>query len=375
MQEIFNAIALTQIANIGIMSAKYLYETLGSATAVMENRNNIRDAVPDATLLLAESLKNVDSALRIAEQEMEFIQKKNIKALCMNDEAYPQRLRNCDDAPIILYYYGNADLNAKHIISMVGTRKCTEYGKELCKSFVADLKKLLPDALIVSGLAYGIDVHSHRAALANDMGTIGVVAHGLEKIYPSVHRETAGKMIAKGGILTEYIHNTKIEKPNFLKRNRIVAGISDCTIVVESAHHGGSLVTANLANAYNRDVFAFPGRTSDVSSAGCNMIIADSKAQLLVSAEELVKAMGWCASKPIQQDLFANSMPTLTEDEQKIVDCLKGFDDKSINLVVNETGLGYGMVSATIFELEEKGVVSTLGGARIKLNKNVFSIF
>ena len=375
MSEVFNAIALTQIANIGIMSAKYLYETLGSATAVMEHRNNIKDVIPDATLLLSESLKKTDEAFRIAEQEMEFIEKKNIKALCMNDEAYPQRLLNCDDAPVVLYYYGNADLNAKHIISMVGTRKCTEYGKELCNSFVADLKKLLPDALIVSGLAYGIDVHSHRAALANDMGTVGVVAHGLEKIYPSVHRETASKMIDKGGILTEYIHNTSIEKTNFLKRNRIVAGISDCTIVVESAHHGGSLVTANLANAYNRDVFAFPGRTSDECSAGCNMLIAENKAQLLLSAEELVEAMGWCAPKPVQQDLFADSMPVLTEDEQKIVNCLKGFDDKSINLVVNETGLGYGTVSATIFELEEKGVVSTLGGARIKLNKNVFSIF
>ena len=375
MQEIFNAIALTQIANIGAISAKYLYDTLGSATAVMENRNNIKDVIPDATLLLTESLKNVDDAFRIAEQEVEFIEKKNIKPLCMNDEAYPQRLLNCDDAPIILYYCGNADLNTKHIISMVGTRNCSQYGKELCNSFVADLKALVPDAIIVSGLAYGIDIHSHRAALANDMSTIGVVAHGLEKIYPSVHRETASKMIAKGGILTEYIHNTKIEKSNFLKRNRIVAGISDCTIVVESGSHGGSLVTANLANAYNRDVFAFPGRISDESSAGCNKFIAENKAQLLISAEELVKTMGWCAPKPVQQDLFASAMPALTEDEQKIVDCLKGFDDKSINLVVNETGLGYGTVSAIIFELEEKGVVTTLGGARIKLNRNVFSIF
>lgn len=372
MTEVFNAIALTQIVNIGTISAKYLYDTLGSATAVMENRNNIKDVIPDATLLLSESLKKVDDAFRIAESEIEFIEKKNVKALCMNDAGYPRRLRLCDDAPVILYYYGNVDLNVKHIVSMVGTRNCSQYGKELCNSFVADLKTLVPDAIIVSGLAYGIDIHSHRAALANDMNTIGVVAHGLEKIYPSVHRETASKMTTQGGILTEYIHNTKIEKSNFLKRNRIVAGMSDCTIVVESGSHGGSLVTANLANNYNRDVFAFPGRTSDENSAGCNKIIADNKAQLLMNAEEFVKYMGWGQPRPVQRDLFADAMPELSEDEQKIVNSLKDVDDKSINFIVNETGLGYGLVSATIFELEQKGVVTTLGGARIKLLKRAF---
>ena len=375
MQEIFNAIALTQIANVGVITAKYMYDTLGSATAIMEHRNNIKDVIPDASLLLIESLKNVDNAFRIAEAEMGFIEKKKIKALCLNDANYPQRLTNCDDAPVVLFYYGNADLNVDKVISMVGTRNCSDYGKDLCKSFVADLKALIPDALIVSGLAYGIDVHSHRAALANGMNTVGVVAHGLDKIYPSAHRETASKMIAQGGVLTEYIHNTNIEKSNFLKRNRIVAGISDCTIVVESGSHGGSLVTTNLANSYNRDVFAFPGRTSDEKSAGCNQIIADNKAQLLLNAEEFVKCMGWVAPKPVQQDLFANEMPELTPDEQKVVECLKGVDNKSINFIVNESGLSYGAVSAIVFELEEKGVVETLGGARIKLVKKLFSIF
>lgn len=369
MDEIFNSIVLTQIANIGTISAKYLYDTLGSATAVIENRNNIKDAIPDATARLTESLKNIDNAKRIAESEMQFIEQKKIKALCMNSAEYPQRLKNCDDAPVILYYYGNADLNSKRIISMVGTRKCSEYGKELCKSFVTDLKKLIPDALIVSGLAYGIDINSHRAALDNNMGTIGVVAHGLEKIYPSVHRETAKKMIEQGGILTEYIHNTEIERTNFLKRNRIVAGMSDCTIVVESGSHGGSLVTANLANAYNRDVFAFPGRTTDENSCGCNNIIASNKAKLLLNAKDLIETMGWGQPKIYQANLFETTQYDLNEDEGKIVSCLKNVDCKSINLIVNETGLNYGVVSATIFELEEKGLVETMGGARIKLCK------
>jgi len=369
MNEIFNSIVLTQIANIGTISAKYLYDTLGSATAVIENRNNIKDAIPDATLRLTEALKNIDNAKRIAESEIQFIEQKKIKALCMNNEEYPQRLKNCDDAPIIVYYYGNGNLNSKRIISMVGTRKCSEYGKDLCKSFVADIKKLIPDALIVSGLAYGIDIHSHRAALANGLGTIGVVAHGLEKIYPSVHRETASKMIEQGGILTEYVHNTAIERTNFLKRNRIVAGMSDCTIVVESASHGGSLVTANLANAYNRDVFAFPGRTTDENSCGCNKIIASNKASLLLNAEELVKSMGWGEQKVVQGNLFEPIQYNLNDEERKIVNCLKDVDFKSINLIVNETGINYGTASATIFDLEEKGIVESIGGARIKLCK------
>ncbi len=366
MTEIFNSIALTQIANIGTITAKYLYDTLGSATAVIENRKNIQDVIPDANIRLVESLKNIDSAFRIAEKEMKFIEQKSVKALCLNNPDYPQRLRNCDDAPIILFYCGNANLNAKRIVSMVGTRKCSEYGKDLCKSFVSDLKSLVPDALIVSGLAYGIDIHSHCAALNNEMPTIGVVAHGLEKIYPSAHREYAKKMVANGGILTEYIHETNIEKSNFLKRNRIVAGISDCTVVVESGSHGGSLVTANLANAYNRDVFAFPGRTCDENSAGCNKIIADNKASLLLNAEELVNAMNWGKPRVVQRDLF-ETQPILSNEEQKIVDCLKNVDFKSINLIVNETGLSFGIVSATIFELEEKDIVTQIGGARVRL--------
>lgn len=366
MNEIFNSIALTQITSIGNITSKYLYDTLGSATSVIENRKNIKDAIPDASPRLVESLKDIDYAFRIAEKEMKFIEQKNVKALCLNNPDYPQRLRNCDDAPIILFYCGNANLNAKRIVSMVGTRKCSEYGKDLCKSFVSDLKSLVPDTLIVSGLAYGIDIHSHCAALNNEMPTIGVVAHGLEKIYPSAHREYARRMVANGGILTEYIHETNIEKSNFLKRNRIVAGISDCTVVVESGSHGGSLVTANLANAYNRDVFAFPGRTCDENSAGCNKIIAANKACLLQNAEELVNAMNWGKPKVIQRDLF-ETQPVLNNEEQKIVDCLRNVDFKSINMIVNETGLSYGIVSATIFDLEEKGIVTQIGGARVRL--------
>jgi len=374
MQEIFNAIALTQIENVGLINAKYLYETLGSATAVIENRNNLDQLIPNASRRALEGFTKIDEAFRIAEKEVEFINKNNIKALCMKNEAYPQRLLQCDDAPIILFYCGNADLNKKKIISMVGTRNCTEYGKELCNTFIEGLKAEIPEAIIVSGLAYGIDVNSHRAALANDMQTIGVVAHGLDKIYPAAHRNVAAKMATNGGILTEYIHGSQIEKSNFLKRNRIIAGMSDACVVVESASHGGSLVTADIANSYSREVFAFPGRTTDEHSAGCNKIIKENKAILIESAKDFLQAMGWINSqrKPFQGDLFANEEANFSEDETKIIKCLEGVDYKSINLIVNETGLNYGQVSSAIFELESKGIISTLGGARIKLRKKMF---
>lgn len=362
------SIALTKIRGLNLLNTKILYETFGSATAFYENCNDIRSYVPDVSPRLQEMIRDgIGFAMKRAEEEMNFIEKKSVKVLLMNDDAYPQRLKSCDDAPVVLYFYGNGDLNKPKVISIVGTRKITEYGKELCDNFVRELKQYFPDTLIVSGLAYGVDIHSHRAALANDMDTIGVLAHGLDRIYPSVHRQTAVKMVSHGGLLTEYVSGTTPEKGNFVSRNRIVAGLCDACLVVQSAIKGGSLITADLAQVYNRDVFAYPGRPCDEFSAGCNKIIREDKAHLITSAEDLINLMGWpmpqAKSEPIQRELF----PELTPDEQSIIDCLKEAEDQSVNLIVTRTGLSYSTVSAIMFELEMKGLVKVLGGARYRL--------
>lgn len=369
-QEHIYAMALSHIQGVSLSTARVLYNTMGSATAVFDNRLDIKSYIPDASTRLVNAMKDVDTAIRRAEKEMEFIAKKNVRIFAMNDERYPQRLRECEDSPITLFYCGNADLNKSKVISMVGTRKCSEYGKELCSNFVSELKDYYPDALIVSGLAYGIDIHSHRAALANEMETVGVLAHGLDRIYPAVHRQTAVEMVTHGGLLTEYMSETNPDKGNFVSRNRIVAGMCDACIVVESAARGGSLITANIANAYNKDVFAFPGRTYDSSSEGCNKLIMDNKAGMIRNAQDLLDAMGWHnpqekKKSAVQQELFID----LTDEEQKIVDCLKNADDKTINLIVNETGLSFSRVSVIMFELELKGVIKVLGGARYMLLK------
>ena len=372
MPESFYSIALTQLRGISISNARVLYDAFGSAKALYENRNDILSVVPDATPRLVNALQSWDEALKRADAELEFIHNKKIAVLCMNDDAYPQRLKQCDDAPIVLYYCGNANLNEARVVSMVGTRKCTEYGKDVCRNFLADLKRYYPDVLIVSGLAYGIDIHSHRSALSNDMETIGVLAHGLDRIYPSVHRQTAVEMVSHGGLLTEYMSRTTPERGNFLSRNRIVAGMSDACIVVESADKGGSLVTANIANSYDRDVMAFPGRAYDEYSAGCNRLIRDQRASLINNAEDFINAMGWqnpLKDKPsnhLQQELF----PDLNEDETKIMDCLRNCEDKAINQIVAETGLSYSRVSVLMFELEIKNLVKVLGGARYRMLKN-----
>lgn len=369
-QEHLYSMALTKIANVSVANARILYDRMGSATAVFENRGDIKSYIPDVNQRLVDNLQNVDYALKRAEQEMEFIRKSGIKLIDMSDDAYPQKLKTCDDAPIVLYYYGNADLNTAKIISMVGTRKCTEYGKDLCRTFVSDLKKYYPDALIVSGLAYGIDIQSHKAALDCGMNTVAVLAHGLDRVYPSVHRKYAVEMVKHGGLLTEYMSGTTPERGNFISRNRIVAGICDACIVVESANKGGSLITANLAQSYDRDVFAFPGKIYDEYSEGCNKLIKNHKASMILSAEDFIETMGWPNpleehKSPVQRELFVS----LTDEEQLIVNNLNDAEEKGINIVVNETGLSYSKVTALMFELELKGVVKVLGGARYRLLK------
>lgn len=363
--------ALTRVSRLNVPTQRLLLDAMGSATAIFENRHDIKAVLPEASPVLQENLAKMDELLPLCLQEYEWAQSKRIHCIGFNDEAYPTRLRECPDAPIILYYRGNADLNSLRIINMVGTRQCTEYGKDICRNFLAELSTLCPECLVVSGLAYGIDINAHRFALSNGLHTVGVLAHGLDRIYPRMHQDTATQMLTQGGLLTEYMSGTTPEKMNFVARNRIVAGLCDATIVIESASKGGSLITAEIANDYNRDVYAFPGRTSDALSAGCNLLIQQDKAHLITSAQNLIDMMGWPSKKdsdkarkqPIQRELFLD----LTDEEQRIVSALQGSDGKAINQISIDTVIPIGQLSAILFSLEMKGVVKLMAGGMYRL--------
>ncbi|MCD8318897.1 MAG: DNA-processing protein DprA [Paraprevotella sp.] len=369
-QEIIYTMALTRLPRINPTMQHRLLEELGSATALYEQRKHIGDLYPEATEKLSAALGEMERLTARAEEELTFAKDKQIRCLCYHYTDYPARLRECEDAPLILYYRGNADLNRAHVLNMVGTRHCTDYGKDICRHFLTDLKRLCPDALVVSGLAYGIDIHSHRAALDNDLDTVGVLAHGLDQIYPRMHRDTAVQMVSHGGLLTEFMSRTNADKVNFVRRNRIVAGMTDATIVVESAEKGGALITADLAVSYHRDVFAFPGRVNDPYSQGCNRLIRDSKAALLQNAQDFVEALGWQTAPAqirkgdgVQGELF----PHLCPEEQSIVDCLHRTESMHINALSVATNLPVHKLSAFLFNLELKGIVELKSGGTYRL--------
>lgn len=366
-QEILYTIALTRMTGFNSQQALQLYQELGGGQAVYEQRNDIGDVLPDATPRLVEALKNWDDALKRAAVEMEFVTKHHIRALTLNDEDYPARLRDCPDAPVVLYYKGNTDLNQRRIIDIVGTRRCTSYGQDLIRKFVSRLKELCPDVLIVSGLAYGIDICAHRQALSVGYDTVGVLAHGLDQIYPNHHRETAATMVSHGGLLTEYMTQTEPFANNFRQRNRIVAGLSDATILVESAYKGGGLITCRIAQEYGREVFAFPGAVGMPYSEGCNRLIRNNTAALITSADDFVESMGWQPQQqkpePVERQLF----PDLSPEEQTVVTLLQQTNDLQLNILSVKTNIPIGQLTALLFQLEMKGVVKPLAGGTYHL--------
>ena len=359
-------LALTRIPGLGLIGACNLVRSLGSASAVFQNRKELKDLIPEVSDKLIKAL-DCPEAFRRAEQELIFAEKNQIQCITLNDASYPSRLKECEDAPLALFYRGNAPLNARRVISIVGTRHSTHYGEDLCASFVRDLKDLCPDIQIISGLAYGIDIHAHRAALQYGFPTIGVLAHGLDRIYPAAHRKTAIAMMDNGGLLTEFMSETNPDRQNFVKRNRIVAGMCDATIIVESAAKGGALITAELSESYHRDCFAFPGRTTDIYSAGCNELIKKNRASLILSAQDFVEAMGWNSGvvpKAVQRELF----PDLSDEERKVVETIQQTTDGiQINTLVVETNIPIQHISSLLFDLEMKGVVRALAGGVYKL--------
>ena len=370
-QEILYTMALTRVPNINLQNLHILLDELGSATAVFEHRKDVLDILPQANKKLLDALALMEIQIPRAEEELNFTQENHIQCLCLKDDAYPIRMRECPDAPLLVYYKGNANLNARHVLAIVGTRQITEYGKDLCMHFVRDLSQMCPDALIISGLAYGVDIHAQRAALDNGLNTVGVVAHGLDQIYPYRHRDTAAQMLNHGGLLTEFMSLTNADKPNFVRRNRIVAGMADSVILIESAAKGGGLITAEIAQSYARSVFAFPGNVGQPFSEGCNNLIRDNGAGLISNAQDFVKAMDWMDETLRQRanadGIERNLFPELTPEEQQVVSLLKESNDLQLNIITVKTGIPIGRLTALLFQLEMKGVVKPLAGGMYHL--------
>lgn len=362
INEQVSILALTRVQGVKPATLCQMLRIAGSATDIFRNIADIHNMFSGIKPELVAALSDT-SIFDSAKKEMDFIQSKGIRLYCINDDDYPYRLRECEDAPIAIYTLGNAPLNAEHIVSVVGTRHATEYGKDICNAFVTDLARMLPETLIVSGLAYGIDVCAHRAALACGLPTIGVLAHGLDRIYPTSHRHTAKEMLSNGGLLTEFMSGTNSLPAYFVQRNRIVAGMADATVVVESASSGGSLITASLAQSYSRDCFAFPGRVNDKYSIGCNELVARNKAALITSAYDFVEAMNWNVAQSKKAVVEPELFPELSDDERRIMTLLAGnTDGLQVNRIVIELNMPVNIVMSRLFELEMKNLVRSVAG-------------
>ncbi|HWZ14870.1 MAG TPA: DNA-processing protein DprA [Mucilaginibacter sp.] len=363
---IVHQLALTFIKNIGPTLAKSLVSYFGDAEEVFKVSRHSWMGVPGIGEKRIE-LADVDAALARAEQEIKFIEKNNIDVLFYTDSRFPKRLKNCYDSPVLLYAKGNANLNQQRIISIVGTRNATEYGKELCRQLIEELQPY--NALIVSGLALGIDVTAHKECVKHHVPTVGVLGHGLDRMYPSQNRVTAEKMLENGGLLTEYPSETIPDRENFPQRNRIVAGMADATIVIEASIKGGALITAEIANTYNRDVFAYPGRIGDEYSEGCNFLIRNNKASLLTGAADLAYILGWeraDAIKPMTEQLI---LPIdLSNDEQLIFEILQqhsaplAIDDLTI-----KANMATSQLAMNLLNMEMQGHIRSLPGKMYRL--------
>lgn len=365
MDELLYRIALTLVPNIGPVQAKILLQHFDQASPIFQAKRSTLQRIEGIGSIRAERIKTFTDFAR-AEKEILFIEKYGIQPLFLSDPDYPQRLLNCYDPPSLLYLKGKLDLNAPKIVAIIGTRSNTDYGKQVTQTLVEALAPC--QLVIVSGLAFGIDALAHKACLKNGLPTIGVLAHGLDTIYPPQHHALAKDMLQQGGLLTEFISTTKPDKHNFPMRNRIVAGMCDAVIVVETGVKGGSIITADLANSYNKDVFAFPGRSSDPKSAGCNHLIKTNRAMLLTDAQQFIEAMGWenkkTGSKTRQRELFIQ----LSEEEKTVVAILQAKESVAIDELNYRSNLSSSTVAAAILNLELQGVVAALPGKMYRLS-------
>lgn len=366
--ELLYRIALSMVPGIGSILIKNLIAYSGSAEEVFKASKAKLLKIPLVGEERAEAIVKAD-VIKQAEEELKYVTDNGIQPIFFTDSAYPERLKQCIDAPALMYFNGNANLNHPKIIAVVGTRRATDYGKEITKRLINDLAPHNP--LIISGLAYGIDIAAHNAALENNLPTIAVLGGSLKEIYPQQHIKAAKQMIANGGLLSEYTTFDEMHPKNFPERNRIVAGMCDALIIVESTADGGAVITANLAHGYNRDVFAVPGRSLDKASAGCNMLIKNSKAALIETGKDLIEAMMWDEGKvpaknkkQAQRELFL----TLSDEEQKIYDLLNEKGEVEIDTITIASGLNSGVIAGTLLEMEMNSLIVSLPGKRYRLS-------
>ena len=361
-QNLLYQIGITLVKGIGNITAKQIIETLGDASLLFKEKAFVLERIPGVSRKIIAEIKNPE-VLRRAEKEIIFIKKNKIQSLYIGNNDYPQHLKECVDAPVMLYFRGNTNLNAEKIISIVGTRNATNYGKEITEKLILDISDTYPETLIVSGLAYGIDIYSHKASLKNNLPTIGVLAHGLDRIYPSAHRNIAVEMLGNGGLLTDFMSETNPDRQNFVKRNRIVAGIADCTILVESGEKGGALITCSIADSYNKDVFAFPGKITDPYSIGCNNLIKYKKAALITNAEDIFREMCWNKGKEDKKPAFQKSIfVDLSIEEQTVVDLLSQKGSMQLNVIGIELNMPISKLTPLLFDLEMRGIVRCMPG-------------
>lgn len=365
-QELIHRIALSMLKGIGPVNARNLVAYCGGVDPIFTDKKlkNTLEKVPGIGPKLIASITD-KKVMPAAEKELAYIQKHKLRTLFYLDADYPRRLKQAEDAPVILFADGPAEFDTEHMVSIVGTRTPTEQGKRLCVELVEGLKEC--HATIVSGLAYGIDIVAHRTALKNDMPTIGCVAHGLDKLYPSEHAATAKEMVKHGALVSELPSGSPFAPGNFPARNRVIAGLSDCTIVVESGPKGGSLITTDIASSYDREVFAFPGRPTDPRSEGCNKLIQQNKAALITNAKDVITLMEWLPKKKkavVQAALFAELMP----DEQTLVDIIKTNGSAHIDDLCVKSKWSQGKVSGLLLNMEFNGVVRSLPGKVYQLN-------
>ncbi len=363
-KDLLYKIGLTFIDHVGHVTSKVLISYCGSAEAVFKEKKQNLLKIPDIGEVTAEAIVKQD-ILHLAEKEIKFIEKNNITPLFYLDKNYPLRLKQCVDCPVILYYKGNANLDAERIVAIVGTRNATDYGKKMCNELVEGLKDT--GVLIISGLAFGIDAASHKAALKAGLPTVAVVGHGLDKIYPATHDGLAKKMLENGGLLSDFTSETNLAPENFPKRNRIIAGMSDAVVVVESKAAGGAIITADIAFSYSREVFAIPGRGDDVFSQGCNKLIRQNKAALIQSAEDLLDSLGWKETKKKtrpQVQLFQDLKP----QEEAIVKVLQTQGaPMHIDDIALQANLSPGNLSTHLLTLEFAGILRSLPGKMYSL--------
>jgi DNA processing protein len=355
-------IGVTLIPGIGAINAKKLVAYCGGAEAVFKESAAALEKIPGLGKKIIKQITTSQEALTAAEEEIQFMVANDVKALFYLDKEYPRRLKHCEDGPLVLFTKGNIDFNREKVISIIGTRNATVSGRGFTEKLIEQLVPHQP--LIVSGLAFGIDITAHKAALQNNLQTVGILAHGLDTIYPTPHTNTAKKMLENGGIASDYRHGRKIFNKQFAERNRIVAGLSDVTIVVESAAKGGSLITAELANGYNRDVFAVPGRVNDEFSIGCNRLIKSNKAALIESVKDIEYVMRWSAEKetPKQTSLFDE----VSEEERVILELLSE-GPESVDIISIRAKLPMSKTTTVLLGLEFKGALKSLPGKMYQL--------